>query len=33
MAKFKIIVGDPKTGKSQSLEIEDARAVPLIGSG
>jgi len=31
MAKFKIIVGDPETGKSQSLEIEDARAVPLIG--
>ena len=31
MAKFKIIVGDPETGKSQSLEIEGARAVPLIG--
>ena len=31
MAKFKIIVGDPETGKSQSLEVEGARAVPLIG--
>jgi small subunit ribosomal protein S6e len=31
MAKFKIIVGNPETGKSQSLEIESARAVPLIG--
>ena len=31
MAKFKIIVGDPETGKSRSLEIEGARAVPLIG--
>jgi len=31
MAKFKIIVGDPKTGKSQSVEIEGARAVPLVG--
>jgi len=31
MAKFKIIVGDPETGKSQSLEIEGPRAVPLIG--
>ena len=31
MAKFKIIVGNPETGKSQSLEVESARAVPLIG--
>ena len=31
MAKFKIIVGNPETGKSQSLEIEGARAVPLVG--
>lgn len=31
MAKFKIIVGDPETGKSQFLEVEGARAVPLIG--
>jgi len=31
MAKFKIIVGDPETGKSQSLEVEGARAVPLVG--
>jgi small subunit ribosomal protein S6e len=31
MAKFKIIVGDAETGKSKSLEVEGARAVPLIG--
>jgi len=31
MAKFKIIVGDPETGKSRSLEVEGARAVPLVG--
>jgi len=31
MTKFKIIVGDPETGKSQSLEVEGARAVPLVG--
>jgi len=31
MAKFKIIIGDPETGKSQSLEVEGARAVPLVG--
>jgi len=31
MAKFKIIVSDPETGKSQSVEIEGTRAVPLIG--
>lgn len=31
MAKFKIIVGNPETGKSQSVEVEGARAVPLIG--
>mgnify|MGYP001077013703 FL=1 len=31
MAKFKIIVGDSETGKSQSLEVEGTRAVPLVG--
>ena len=31
MAKFKIIVSDPEMGKSQSVEVEGTRAVPLIG--
>ncbi len=31
MAKFKIIVSDPETGKSQAIEVEDAQAVPFIG--
>ena len=31
MAKFKIIVSDPETGKSQSVELEETQAVPLIG--
>ena len=31
MAKFKIIVSDPETGKSQSIEVEESQAVPLIG--
>ena len=31
MAKFKIIVSDPETGKSQSVEVEETEAVPLIG--
>ena len=31
MAKFKIIVSDPETGKSQSMEVEESQAVPLIG--
>lgn len=31
MAKFKIIVSDPKDGKSQSVEVEEGQAVPLIG--
>lgn len=31
MAKFKIIVSDPETGKSQFVEVEEAQAVPLIG--
>jgi small subunit ribosomal protein S6e len=31
MAKFKIIVSDPETGKSKILEVEGTRAVPLVG--
>jgi small subunit ribosomal protein S6e len=31
MAKFKIIVSDPETGKSNIVEVEGSRAVPLIG--
>lgn len=31
MAKFKIIVSDPKTGQSKTVEIEGAKAIPLIG--
>jgi small subunit ribosomal protein S6e len=31
MAKFKIIISDPETGKSQFVEVEEAQAVPLIG--
>jgi small subunit ribosomal protein S6e len=30
MAKFKLIVSDPETGKSQSVELEESQAVPLI---
>lgn len=30
MAKFKVIVSDPETGKTQSVEVEEAQAVPLI---
>lgn len=31
MAKFKIIISDPETGKSQTVELEGSRAVPLVG--
>lgn len=31
MAKFKVIVSDPTDGKSKVVELEGARAVPLIG--
>jgi small subunit ribosomal protein S6e len=31
MVKFKIIVSDPETGTSRIIELEDARAAPLIG--
>ncbi|MCD6445679.1 30S ribosomal protein S6e [Candidatus Bathyarchaeota archaeon] len=31
MAKFKVIISDPETGKSKMVELEETRAVPLIG--
>lgn len=31
MAKFKIILSNPETGKSQIIELEGSRAVPLVG--
>lgn len=31
MAKFKMIISDPETGKSKTLEVDGARAVPLVG--
>ncbi len=31
MAKFKVIVSDPETGASKVVELEDARATPLVG--
>ncbi len=31
MAKFKVIISDPETGKARSVELEGERAVPLIG--
>jgi len=31
MAKFKVIVSDPETGNSKAVELEEARATPLIG--
>ena len=31
MAKFKIIISDPETGKSRFVEVEGTQAVPLIG--
>jgi small subunit ribosomal protein S6e len=31
MAKFKVIVSDPSDSKSKAVELEGARAVPLIG--
>ena len=31
MAKFKIVISDPETGKVRSVELEGERAVPLIG--
>jgi small subunit ribosomal protein S6e len=31
MAKFKVIVSDPQSGTSKVVELEEARATPLIG--
>jgi small subunit ribosomal protein S6e len=31
MAKFKIIISDPETGTSKAMELEETRALPLIG--
>jgi len=31
MAKFKVVISDPDTGKAKSIELEGDRAVPLIG--
>jgi small subunit ribosomal protein S6e len=31
MAKFKVIISDPKVGTSKVVELEEARAAPLIG--
>jgi small subunit ribosomal protein S6e len=31
VAKFKIIISDPETGTSKVVELEETRAVPLIG--
>ena len=31
MAKFKVIVSDPETGTSKAVELEEARATPMIG--
>jgi small subunit ribosomal protein S6e len=31
MAKFKIILSDPDTGSSKTVELEEAGAAPLIG--
>ena len=31
MAKFKIIISEPETGTSKTVELEETRAIPLIG--
>ncbi|MBS7604891.1 MAG: 30S ribosomal protein S6e [Candidatus Bathyarchaeia archaeon] len=31
MVKFKIVVSDPKSGKSKSIEVEGPKAAPFIG--
>lgn len=31
MANFKLVVGDPKTGKTASYELKDRQAQPLLG--
>jgi len=31
MAKFKVIISDPETGTSKAIELQEARATPLVG--
>lgn len=31
MAKFKLVVSNPKTGKSKTFEVEGVQATPLLG--
>jgi len=31
MAKFKVIISDPETGTSKVTELDESRAVPLVG--
>jgi len=31
MAKFKVIISDPESGTSKTIELEENRATPLIG--
>jgi len=31
MVKFKVIISDPESGTSKTVELEEARAAPLIG--
>lgn len=31
MVSFKLVLSDPKTGKSEASEVKDAQAQPLIG--
>jgi len=31
MAKFKVVISDPETGKSKTVEVEGSRAVPFVG--
>ena len=31
MAKFKVIISDPETGTSRVTELDESRAVPLVG--
>ncbi|RJS85948.1 30S ribosomal protein S6e [Candidatus Bathyarchaeota archaeon] len=31
MAKFKVVVADPETGKAKTVEVEGSKAVPFLG--
>lgn len=31
MVKFKLVVSDPKAGKSRNVELEDVKAAPFLG--